>query len=420
MAFGQTALPERMAEKVKQRAEQRAEEAMDKSIDKAEEGIRNEAKKDKKDKKEKQEKEPQSAAAAPASQGFQSYSRYDFIPGENIVYAEDFAQDVIGEFPLKWATNNRGEVVTIGGMEGKWLRMFHNSHFVTPQLKKLPVDFTLEFDAVFQFTDEGYAYPEFMLRMFESLPGDASGSAYLENNDAARMGHFLEARISPDEESNTKVTLESSSKGTAYFHINDKAYPAFDKYFGKKVHFSCWIQKQRLRLWIEGEKVFDIPQAVPPGAVFNRMAISIPNSVQDPEALGFYMTNIVFAEGAPDMRSKLITEGKLVTHGILFDSGSDVIKPGSYPVLKEIAAILQAHPDVKVRITGHTDSDGDDAANMRLSARRSAAVSKALATTFGISADRMGTDGKGESEPAAGNDTPEGKATNRRVVFTKQ
>ena len=68
---------------------------------------------------------------------------------------------------------------------------------------------------------------------------------------------------------------------------------------------------------------------------------------------------------------------------------------------------------------GHTDADGKDDANLDLSKRRAASVKAALAKEFGIDESRMETDGKGESEPIDKNDTPAGKANNRRVEFIK-
>jgi len=97
----------------------------------------------------------------------------------------------------------------------------------------------------------------------------------------------------------------------------------------------------------------------------------------------------------------------------------DVVKPESYGTLKEIAGILNEVPDVKVKIFGHTDSDGADAANLDLSKRRAASVKAELAKSFGVKADRLETDGLGETKPVAPNDTPVNKALNRRVEFIK-
>ena len=116
----------------------------------------------------------------------------------------------------------------------------------------------------------------------------------------------------------------------------------------------------------------------------------------------------------------ILAEGKWVRHGILFDVNSDRIKPESYGTLKELAGVLTESGDVKVVIVGHTDSDGDDAANMDLSKRRAASVKSALVSEFKIDAGRLETDGKGESQPIDKNDTPAGKANNRRVEFIKK
>lgn len=87
--------------------------------------------------------------------------------------------------------------------------------------------------------------------------------------------------------------------------------------------------------------------------------------------------------------------------------------------LKKIATVLQENPDVRVKIVGHTDSDGADASNMDLSKKRGASVKNELVRNFGIDASRLESDGMGESQPVAPNDTPSNKALNRRVEFIK-
>ena len=119
------------------------------------------------------------------------------------------------------------------------------------------------------------------------------------------------------------------------------------------------------------------------------------------------------------MRSKLLTEGKLISYGIYFDSGKDVVKPESYGSLNEIANVLKENPSLKIKIIGHTDSDGDDAMNLDLSKRRAVNVKLALVKDFGIDAGRIETDGMGETQPIATNNSAENKAMNRRVEFIK-
>jgi outer membrane protein OmpA-like peptidoglycan-associated protein len=119
------------------------------------------------------------------------------------------------------------------------------------------------------------------------------------------------------------------------------------------------------------------------------------------------------------MRSKLLTEGKLISYGIYFDSGKDIVKPESYGSVKEIAAVLKENPEVKIMIVGHTDSDGNDAMNLDLSKRRAANVKNYLVKEFGIGAERISTDGMGETQPLVPNSSVENKAKNRRVEFIK-
>ena len=183
------------------------------------------------------------------------------------------------------------------------------------------------------------------------------------------------------------------------------------------VKVSMWRQKQRLRVYVDDTKVWDIPRAFQPETAYNGVVLSMADMHKDDDR--YYVSNFRLAVGAPDTRNKLITEGKFVTHGILFDTNSDKIKPESYGALKDIATVLTENADVKVRILGHTDADGDDASNLALSKKRAVAVKTSLFATFGIGAERMETDGKGESQPVGPNTTAEGKANNRRVEFVK-
>jgi OmpA-OmpF porin, OOP family len=203
-----------------------------------------------------------------------------------------------------------------------------------------------------------------------------------------------------------------------YFEGGQKDLKKFSENYRKPFHVALWVQKQRLRLWINGEKVYDIPQAIAPQTAFNHIGFWMADNSEE-ENIGVYASNIKVAQGTPDMRSKLLTEGKLVTHGILFDVGSDKIKPESAGVLKEIATILKENPAIAIKIAGHTDSDGDDAKNLDLSRRRAASVKQALTKDFAVEEDRMQTEGFGESKPLSPNTTKEGKAQNRRVEFTK-
>ncbi|HEX6135218.1 MAG TPA: OmpA family protein [Longimicrobiales bacterium] len=109
-------------------------------------------------------------------------------------------------------------------------------------------------------------------------------------------------------------------------------------------------------------------------------------------------------------------EGLLITFdsGILFDFDSSVIRGAARDNLTNLANSLRNYPDTEVLIVGHTDSQGSDSYNQGLSERRAAAA-KSYLVTQGVPTDRIRTQGLGESEPVASNDTESGRSLNRRV-----
>ena len=123
---------------------------------------------------------------------------------------------------------------------------------------------------------------------------------------------------------------------------------------------------------------------------------------------------------AATMERELTEQRSTEVYGIYFGFGSSAIRPESERALTSIADALRRNPSWKLRIEGHTDGLGSEAANLDLSKRRAAAVRDSLVGRFKIAADRLSTDGKGETRPKATNDTPEGRAQNRRVELTRQ
>jgi len=190
--------------------------------------------------------------------------------------------------------------------------------------------------------------------------------------------------------------------------------------YDKPVHVAMQVQKERLRIWLNAEKIYDVPRAIPAGTLLNQLYFQLKSSNYSEAQIGYYVTNIKVAKGLPDTRHKLIDEGKFSTTGILFDVNTADIKPESNGVLKEIAGVLKQYPDLKITITGYTDSDGNEQDNIELSKKRAYAVKVALFNDYGIDDTRMQTAGKGEAEAVGDNNTKEGKAQNRRVEFTKQ
>ena len=110
--------------------------------------------------------------------------------------------------------------------------------------------------------------------------------------------------------------------------------------------------------------------------------------------------------------------GKAILY-INFDSGKSTIKNESMPVVDQIIEMMNQAPDIQISIEGHTDSDGKNESNLKLSEARAKAVVEAI-TKGGIDAARLSSAGFGEEKPIADNSTDEGKAKNRRVELIKK
>jgi outer membrane protein OmpA-like peptidoglycan-associated protein len=102
--------------------------------------------------------------------------------------------------------------------------------------------------------------------------------------------------------------------------------------------------------------------------------------------------------------------------GILFETNKSTILNVSIPILEQAYTVLAANPEVKVLIIGHTDSVGSESSNQTLSENRANSVRTWLINR-GIAANRLRAVGRGELQPRATNDTPEGRALNRRIEF---
>jgi OOP family OmpA-OmpF porin len=104
----------------------------------------------------------------------------------------------------------------------------------------------------------------------------------------------------------------------------------------------------------------------------------------------------------------------MVLHGVTFEPGRAVLRRDSYAVLDSVAALLVANPDVRIEIAGHSDDVGAHSDNRHLSRARADAARAYLARR-GVAPARLVARGYGESQPVATNDTPDGRAQNRRI-----
>ena len=394
--------------RVKNTVENRTVNNVDKKVNKAMDEIEG------KNSNPKTETEKSAVDTPEKNNSLSSYSKYDFVPGDTVLYAEDFATEAIGELPVGWNTNGKGEVVTLNNFGGNWLKLGERSVFLSANKKEFTENFTIECDLIFQLENAGPWWPRLSIGFLSSgelTPDDNSLLNQYGKYQSSRV-HYT-ARLDGG-----SWDFSSDLKGGGYVKGSTVKTPSLKNNFNKIVHMAMQVQGKRLRIWLNGEKLYDMPSAI--ADQFPRAEFFMETSpISDPR-YAYYISNIKIATGPPDTRHKLIEEGKFSTTGILFDVNSATIKPESNGVLKEIADALTKFPDFKVKIIGHTDADGSDASNLTLSQKRAAAVKDALKKDFGIDDSRMVTDGKGEKEPVADNKTKEGKMQNRRVEFVKQ
>lgn len=123
---------------------------------------------------------------------------------------------------------------------------------------------------------------------------------------------------------------------------------------------------------------------------------------------------------ADEMARQIERDGHVAVYGIHFDLDSDVVKPGSRPVIAEVGRLLKARPGLSLLVVGHTDAQGDLAYNLDLSRRRAAAVVAALVDEHGIDRSRLEPHGVGYLAPVASNAGEKGRAMNRRVELVEQ
>ena len=116
-----------------------------------------------------------------------------------------------------------------------------------------------------------------------------------------------------------------------------------------------------------------------------------------------------------ELAERLEQSGFAVLEGIEFKTGSSELDGTAQETLKSLAEYLNAKPDIRVILVGHTDAEGSLQGNINLSQRRAESVARSLVSEFGASADQVAAGGAGFMSPRADNATEDGRALNRRV-----
>jgi outer membrane protein OmpA-like peptidoglycan-associated protein len=309
-----------------------------------------------------------------------AWLNYDFVPGDTVIFYDDFSADHVGDLPTH-EDISRGNVtiVTIKGQN--YLRTETGGDMTIALPEVLPQRFTIEF-------------------LYHRQGGNGSG-IWIQFGDDGK-----DLRFRCDQHS---ATIYGNG-------------PNGQKQSGQEAEGIGDNEIETCRLMVDGgyAKAYINSTRVGQlnGLVFtraNKISVTLRNANQD----GALLTNIRIAAGGRSLFDGLTASGRVATQGILFDISSDKIRGESTPTLKQIGDMLTQHPELNITIEGHTDNTGTVAGNQTLSEKRAASVRQYLIDTYKIDPTRLKSAGFGSSKPAASNDTQEGRQNNRRVELVK-
>jgi outer membrane protein OmpA-like peptidoglycan-associated protein len=315
--------------------------------------------------------------------GTGAWVNYDFVPGDTVVFYEDYTDGRVGDFPRRFELLE-GNWEVMEWQEGRFIRATSGGAIAIPLPATLPERFTMEFPASVQ---HGNAYVRVSTSPIREYRGSTPTLAF------GQGGLRPEKREGPD----TMTRRRAGANGEAL------------------VAFRIMADGDYMKMYLDDQRVANAPNAVFPRTEKLYLTVAWA-SEERPVMIG----PMRIAAGGLDLYDRLERDGRVATHGILFATDSDVIRPESTPTLTELGMMLEQYPDLRLTIEGHTDSQGDDASNQDLSNRRAQAVKAYLADMHGVDAGRLDTVGFGESQPMADNGTLEGRAQNRRVELVRQ
>jgi len=312
------------------------------------------------------------------------WSKYDFVPGDRVIFEDDLEGEENGEFPSRWdLVRGNVEVAEFGGEN---VIMFRDGqptiipYFVEAKEDYLPDVFTVEFDLYCSSSN-------FVLFLYDR-----------KNQESGSPTGFTDLEIN----------YYNMDFGRSTSDHPDKKNLAERRW----MHVSVAYTNGKLKAYMDETRLINIPRID-----FDPKGITLYTYHASDDRL-FYVKNVRIAEGGVKYYDRVMQDGKIIATGIRFDTGKSTLKPESMGVINEIYELMEKYPELSFSVEGHTDNVGDDASNMSLSADRAETVMKTL-VDMGIDGERLSSKGLGESMPMDDNNLPEGRANNRRVEFVK-
>jgi OmpA-OmpF porin, OOP family len=345
-----------------------------------------------------------------------NYAKFDFIPGEQLLFEDHFISEQSDEIPSYWIVP-KGKVET-AKIDGEMVMAFlDGTPSAYPRMKPaktlLSDRYTLEFDYLWRNNSKPW---------IKAVGDGNAGGDRLQIQFANDQEWEAVKDKLGDFENNIVITSSGQVefkefKGTYKTGtVVDANQNLYEDLCDKWVHISIAVTEKSLKVYLNSERVLNAQiQAGGNGPSFQILADGSTYEYSSQ----LFIKNVKVAAGGADPYKTLMTDGKIIARGINFDVAKSIIKPESFGALNNILAIMKEHPELKFEIGGHTDSDGEDATNLKLSQERADAVEAKL-ISMGIAATRLTSKGYGETKPIGDNTVFEGKATNRRVEFVKQ
>ena len=349
-------------------------------------------------------------------------AKNDFVRGSVILFEDTMDGEQLGEFPSKWDIIDEGSLEVAMVNSKKYAQFTTDYNYVTPLMSNpksyLPEVFTLEWDMfVSKSETEESKFGEEKFELQFRYPTVDYRNSSIE---------FWWRSWDDGCDLNYQVRKPNFSGDADY--IGGESRDLVGSKIVKKNawnHFAVSFNKRALKVYINGVRIFNIPNMEAPGwFVFWQGG--------DYKYRGF--TNVVLAKGGVDLYAQNTTDlsaaaaavekaiaetGKFVTNNILFETGKATLKPESMEEIQKVAEYMKKNPTARFEVQGHTDNQGSDKINDPLSQQRAEAVVKALEDQ-GVDPFNLRPVGKGSHEPVADNKTEEGRAKNRRVEFIKK
>lgn len=311
----------------------------------------------------------------------EGWEKYDFIPGYQQVFFDDFSGDRIREKPQAWVLIE-GQAEVLEFENRRWLRAV-NETFLKPSVEVMPSQFALELD--FYVTPRGYS------------------------------GNYRVDIYGQTDEEWVALTIEEfgASFNTSW-KINIESPLELR---GGRHHLAIMVTGEGFKCFVDSLRVVNTPKSGNFRVQDFEVFLPGGDKVGDDKSL---ITNVRLTNWDKSFREQIQANGKIVSYGIPFAAGSAAPKPEAFATLKELATLLQNDLSLNLSIECHVFEFDDSGNNNRLAQQRAEAIREMLFRYYKSDRDRLRTKGWGSAKPLHDLDTVDGRGANTRVEFVKK